>query len=51
MLQDVLHARRTEIDALNGAITRLAEQYKVPASVNRTLWYLVQTIEQSYRKE
>jgi len=48
MLQDVLHARRTEIDALNGAITRIAEQHKVQATVNRSLWYLVNTLEMSY---
>ncbi len=48
MLQDVLHARRTEIDALNGAITRIAEQHKVTATVNRTLWYLVNTLEMTY---
>lgn len=48
MLQDVLHARRTEIDALNGTITRIAEQHKVSVTVNRTLWYLVNTLEKTY---
>ncbi len=50
MLQDVLHARRTEIDALNGAITRIAEVEKVPVTVNRTLWYLISTLEATYGK-
>ena len=49
MLQDVAQQRRTEIDAINGAVVRVAEQYKMPAPINRTLWYLIGTLEQSYR--
>lgn len=48
MLQDVLHARRTEIDAINGAIVRFGELHATPTPVNRSLWYLVQTIESNY---
>lgn len=48
MLQDVQQGRRTEIDALNGAITRIAEQHKAQVTVNRTLWYLVNTVEMGY---
>lgn len=51
MLQDVLHHRRTEIDALNGAITRIAEQHKQSITVNRTLWYLVSTLEAAYHAQ
>lgn len=51
MLKDVLLHRHTEIDALNGAITRIAEQYKLPVTVNRTLWYLISTMEESYDRQ
>jgi len=51
MLADVLHARRTEIDALNGAVVRIAESHRLPTPVNRALWYLVKTIEEGYGKE
>lgn len=44
MLQDVLREKPTEIDAINGAITRIAEQHAIPATMNRTLWYLVQAL-------
>jgi 2-dehydropantoate 2-reductase len=50
MLADVLHSRRTEIDAINGAVVRIAEGRRLPATVNRTLWYLVKTIEEGYGK-
>lgn len=48
MLADVRQHRRTEITALNGAIVRAAEQHHLPASVNRTLWLLVETLERGY---
>ena len=48
MLQDVLSARRTEIDAINGAIVRVAEQHHLTATVNRTLHYLVSALERGY---
>ncbi|MHB0938661.1 MAG: ketopantoate reductase family protein [Armatimonadota bacterium] len=48
MLADVLHARRTEIDALNGAVIRIAEQHGMAATVNRTLMCLIKTIEEGY---
>ncbi|MHB9025316.1 MAG: ketopantoate reductase family protein [Armatimonadota bacterium] len=47
MLQDVLHNRRTEIDAINGAIVRAAETLNMPAPVNQTLWHLIKTLEES----
>lgn len=51
MLQDVLQGRRTEIDAINGAITRTAEQHKLTAPINRTLWYLINAIDAGRRDE
>ncbi|MBI3514415.1 MAG: 2-dehydropantoate 2-reductase [Proteobacteria bacterium] len=45
MLQDVLAGRPTEIDFINGAIVRAAEQAGLAAPVNRTLVQLVRLIE------
>lgn len=44
MLQDVLGGRATEIDALNGAICRLAEEAGVPAPWNTVVTALVKAI-------
>lgn len=44
-LQDLRAGRRTEIDALNGAVVRLGEAHGVDAPVNRTLAALVQLLE------
>lgn len=41
MLQDVRRHRRTEIDALNGAIVKLAEEDGIEAWVNKTITALV----------
>jgi 2-dehydropantoate 2-reductase len=48
MLQDVLKKKRTEIDFINGAITRLGQSLNVPTPVNSVLVDLVKTIEESY---
>jgi 2-dehydropantoate 2-reductase len=48
MLQDVLACRRTEIDAINGAIARLGAEAGVPTQINAALTSLVRTIESSY---
>ncbi|HEX2952306.1 MAG TPA: 2-dehydropantoate 2-reductase [Armatimonadota bacterium] len=48
MLQDVRHQRKTEIEAINGAIVRIAEQHGIQTPINRTLWYLVAALEQRY---
>jgi len=48
MLQDVLCGRRTEIDAINGAIAAEAEKLGMDAPVNRTLTWLVKSLEKSY---
>lgn len=48
MLQDVLGTRRTEIDALCGAVVREGEAVGVATPVNRTIWLLVRSVEQNY---
>ena len=45
MLQDVLRQRRTEIDAINGAIIDEARKTGTEAPINETLTYLVKGIE------
>lgn len=45
MLQDVMRGKRTEIDALNGAIARLGGETGVPTPVNVMLTYLVKVKE------
>jgi 2-dehydropantoate 2-reductase len=44
MLQDVLRGAPTEIDAINGAVVRLAEENHLPVPVNRTVWSLVKAL-------
>lgn len=51
MLQDVLKARRTEVDYINGAVAARAAELGIPAPVNETLTNLVKTIESSYREQ
>jgi 2-dehydropantoate 2-reductase len=45
MLQDIQRQRRTEIDALNGAIVKLGEQHGVNAPINRFLTSLIKSLE------
>lgn len=45
MLKDVLRGSPTEIDAINGAVVRVAETVSAPAQINRTLWQLVKALE------
>lgn len=49
MLQDVLRKKRTEIEFINGAIVRQAQELNIPAPVNQILVGLVKTIEASYK--
>jgi len=49
MLQDILAGRRTEIDAINGAIVARAEQQGLHAPVIQTLARLVRAMESSRR--
>ncbi len=48
MGQDVDHRKRTEIDAINGAIVALGEQLHLPTPVNQTLVQLVKILEDNY---
>jgi 2-dehydropantoate 2-reductase len=46
MLQDVERGRRTEIDAINGAIVNQAQRLGLDAPLNRAAWHLVQALEE-----
>jgi 2-dehydropantoate 2-reductase len=48
MLQDYYRQRRTEIDAINGAVVREGAVVGVPTPVNETLSNLVRGLEQTY---
>jgi 2-dehydropantoate 2-reductase len=50
-LQDLRAGRRTEIDALNGAVVRLAEAHGLDAPVNRTLCEIVRLLEAKAARE
>ncbi len=45
MLQDVLAKKRTEIDALNGAVIRLAQEHGIDVPCNIVLYNMVKFIE------
>ena len=47
MLQDILHGRITEIDAINGALVREGLRLAVPTPVNRTLTLLIKALEKN----
>lgn len=49
MSQDVMHRRRTEIDAINGAIVEQAKLYNVPVPYNSLIVDLIHAIEGSYK--
>lgn len=51
MLQDVLNGKRTEIDYINGAITRQGKALGIPAPVNEVLTNLIKTIEANYDEQ
>jgi 2-dehydropantoate 2-reductase len=44
-LQDILAKKRTEIDALNGAVIRLAERFSVPVPYNLVVCNMVKFVE------
>jgi 2-dehydropantoate 2-reductase len=48
MGQDVDRRKRTEIDAINGAIVRFGDEAQIPTPVNRTLTQLVKILEETY---
>ena len=45
MLQDVENGRRTEIDFINGVVSEIGRQYRVPTPVNDTVVHIVKEIE------
>jgi 2-dehydropantoate 2-reductase len=45
MLQDVRSGKRTEIDALNGAVVALGQQHSVPTPTNTTITRMIQFME------
>lgn len=47
MFQDILAGRRTEIDFINGAVAREAENAGIDAPVNKTLTLLIKSLEQT----
>lgn len=51
MYQDRMHGRKTEIDAINGAIVEQAKLYGVPVPYNSLIVDLVHAIEGSYELE
>jgi 2-dehydropantoate 2-reductase len=51
MLADVLSKKRTEIDYLNGAIVRYAENLGIKTPVNILLTELVKSIESNYEEQ
>lgn len=51
MLQDVLAERKTEIDAVNGAVVDLAAEEGIPVPTNKQVTRLVRGLERSYLEE
>jgi 2-dehydropantoate 2-reductase len=47
MLQDVMRGTVTEVEAINGEIVRIGEHIGVPTPVNRILWRLVKSLDNS----
>jgi 2-dehydropantoate 2-reductase len=51
MLQDVLNKKRTEIDFINGAISRYAKNAGIKTPVNDTIVCIIKAIEDSYKEQ
>jgi 2-dehydropantoate 2-reductase len=51
MFQDIGRGAPTEIDAINGAVTRVGAQRGVPTPVNEILWRLVKALLPNVRAE
>lgn len=45
MLQDILRGTPTEVEAINGAIVKIARELGISTPVNETLWRLVRVVE------
>ncbi|MBT6122827.1 MAG: 2-dehydropantoate 2-reductase [Candidatus Puniceispirillum sp.] len=50
MVRDVIAMRRTEIDALNGAIVALGKKHNIPTPLNEALLALIKGVEAQYEK-
>ncbi len=48
--KDVLNCRRTEIDTLNGAVSRMGRQLGVPTPANDLVYDMVRVLENNYDK-
>lgn len=48
MLMDVLHNRKTEIDAINGAVAKLGRQHGIETPYNTLITELIKVIEANY---
>jgi 2-dehydropantoate 2-reductase len=48
MRQDVLKKRRTEIDAINGAVVKEAAKFRIPTPVNASLVERIKEMEKGY---
>jgi 2-dehydropantoate 2-reductase len=51
MLQDVLNKKRTEIDFINGAVSRYGKNSGVKTPVNDMITELLKVIEESYKEQ
>jgi 2-dehydropantoate 2-reductase len=47
-LQDILAHKKTEIDALNGAVIELARQHKIPVPYNLAVYNIVKFLEDKH---
>jgi len=48
-LQDIVAKKPTEIDALNGAVIRLAERFELPVPYNSVVYNIIKSIEERSR--
>jgi len=51
MLQDIERGKRTEIDYINGAISRYGQKHKVPTPMNDLITSLVKGLERRTTKQ
>ncbi|MGB2108293.1 MAG: ketopantoate reductase family protein, partial [Candidatus Puniceispirillum sp.] len=50
MVHDVMAKRRTEIDALNGAVISLGKAHNIPTPHNQALYALIKGVEAQFEK-
>jgi len=48
-LQDILAGKRTEMDALNGAVIKLAQQHQIAVPYNHTIYSIIRFLEAKRR--